>query len=380
VRTAPTEPSPTMRDRMAMYNGNVLKMGLFGANCSSGRCVTTVPERWTGNWEDNLALAQMCDERGIEFMLPVGRWKGYGGDTDYQGATLETITWATGLVASTQNLVAFGTVHAPLIHPIVAAKAMVTADQIGEGRFGLNLVCGWNEDEFTMFGVQQRDHEARYDYAKEWLDAVKAMWSRDGQFDIAGNYIKLKDVRAKPKPYGGTRPYVMNAGASPTGQAFAIANCDGLFVSTSLQALDTAEQTVRRVRAAAQQQGRELDVFTAGVVTCRPTRKEAEEYDHYATVENADLGAIDHILAMRGVTPDKYSAEEFATLRRKQAYGMGGVRLVGTPDEIAQDIAALSQAGIAGIALSFVHYIEELPYFCAEVLPRLARLGLRNPA
>jgi dimethylsulfone monooxygenase len=57
---------------------------------------------------------------------------------------------------------------------------------------------------------------------------------------------------------------------------------------------------------------------------------------------------------------------------------MGGVRLVGTPDAIAQDVAALSQAGIAGIALSFVHYIEELPYFCDEVLPRLARLGLRN--
>ena len=82
---------------------------------------------------------------------------------------------------------------------------------------------------------------------------------------------------------------------------------------------------------------------------------------------------------MRGVTPDKYSGEEFATLRRKQAYGMGGVRLVGTPDEVVQDIAALSRAGIAGIALSFVHYIEELPYFCAEVLPRLSRLGLRDP-
>jgi len=137
---------------------------------------------------------------------------------------------------------------------------------------------------------------------------------------------------------------------------------------------------VRRVKEAARQQDRALDVFTAGVVTCRPTRQEAEAYDHYATVENADLGAIDHILAMRGVTPDKYSAEEFATLRRKQAYGMGGVRLVGTPDEITQDLAALSEAGIAGIALSFVHYIDELPYFCAEVLPRLARLGLRSPA
>ena len=88
------------RDRMAMYTDNALKIGLFGANCSSGRAVTKVPERWTGNWEDNLALARMADEAGIEFMLPVGRWKGYGGDTDYMGTTLETITWATGLLAT----------------------------------------------------------------------------------------------------------------------------------------------------------------------------------------------------------------------------------------------------------------------------------------
>ncbi len=67
----------------------------------------------------------------------------------------------------------FGTVHAPLFHPIIAAKQFVTADQVGEGRFGLNIVVGWNEDEFQMFGVTQREHEARYDYAQDWIDAVK---------------------------------------------------------------------------------------------------------------------------------------------------------------------------------------------------------------
>jgi FMNH2-dependent dimethyl sulfone monooxygenase len=366
--------------RSGLNSRHKLKIGLFGANCSSGRAVTKIPERWSGSWADCRRLAQMADEAGIEFMLPIGRWRGYGGDTDYQGATLETITWAAGLLACTKRLVAFGTVHAPLIHPVVAAKAMVTADHIGEGRFGLNLVCGWNEDEFSMFGVAQRDHEARYDYAKEWIDAVKAMWSRDEPFDFDGAYIKLKDVRAKPKPHGGTRPYVMNAGASPTGQAFAIKNCDGLFISASLKSLNVDAQTAMRIREAARQHGRELDVFTAGVVTCRPTRKEAEEYDHYAVIENGDIGAIDHILAMRGHTPDKYTADEFATMRRRQAYGMGGIRLVGTPDDIAQDLAALSAAGIAGIGLSFVHYTAELPYFCTEVLPRLERLGLRNPS
>ena len=121
----------SQRERAQMGSANRLKLGLFGANCSSGRAVTMVPERWSGKWRDCLALAKMADEAGIEFMLPIGRWKGYGGATDYQGETLETVTCAAGLLASTQRLVVFGTVHAPLIAPLIAAKEFVTADHIG---------------------------------------------------------------------------------------------------------------------------------------------------------------------------------------------------------------------------------------------------------
>ena len=122
--------------RAAMGSTNRLKLGLFGANCSSGRAVTRVPERWSGSWPDCVRLAQMADRAGIEFMLPIGRWKGYGGDTDYQGATWETVAWACGLLAKTEQLTVFGTVHAPLISPLIAAKEFVTTDHIGEGRFG----------------------------------------------------------------------------------------------------------------------------------------------------------------------------------------------------------------------------------------------------
>ena len=72
-----------MDERIAMHNRNRFKLGLFGSNCSSRRAVTRVPERWSGNWADNLALARMADEAGIDFMLPIGRWLGYGGETDY---------------------------------------------------------------------------------------------------------------------------------------------------------------------------------------------------------------------------------------------------------------------------------------------------------
>jgi hypothetical protein len=33
---------------------------------------------------------------------------------------------------------------------------------------------------------------------------------------------------------------------------------------------------------------------------------------------------------------------------------------------------------MCGIAVSFVNYLNELPYFCDEVLPRLVRLGVRE--
>jgi FMNH2-dependent dimethyl sulfone monooxygenase len=209
--------------RVSMYNDNLLKLGFFGANCSSGRYVTKVPERWSGNWEDNLRLVLMMDEAGMDFMLPIGRWKGYGGDTDYQGAAYETITWASGLLAATKRITVFGTVHAPLFPPLIAAKMIVTADHIGRGRFGLNIVCGWNENEFDMFGVKPGDHDARYRQGQEWIDVLRRAWTED-DFDFKGEFFNLKGVREKPKPYGGTLPLTMNAGASGDGRAVALRN------------------------------------------------------------------------------------------------------------------------------------------------------------
>jgi hypothetical protein len=60
-------------------------------------------------------------------------------------------------------------------------------------------------------------------------------------------------------------------------------------------------------------------------------------------------------------------------MREHQANGMGGLPLVGDPDMVARDLAQLATAGLTGIAVSFVNYLDELPYFCAEVLPRLTQ-------
>lgn len=366
-------------DRRSMYNGNQFKLGLFGANCSSGRAITKVPERWSGSWEDNLALARMADEVGLDFLLPIGRWKGYGGETNYQGETLETVTWATALLAATRRITVFATVHAPLLHPVFAAKQFVTADHVGQGRFGLNIVCGWNEGEFKMFGATQRDHEGRYEYGQEWIDVVRMIWEREDPFDYKGRHLKLEEVTGGPKPYGDEQPLVMNAGASPTGQAFAVRNCDALF--STPRGAETVEELaagIRNVKDLAAEQGREIDVYSVGVITCKPTMKEAEDYHRHCIIDDADWSAVDNILAMKDITPENMGAEAFERRRRHQAHGMGGIPIVGDPDTVAADIARMAKAGIRGIGVSFVNYLEELPYFCDEVLPRLESMGLRE--
>ena len=370
--------APSHADRCQMHNANKLKIGLFGSNCSSGRVVTTVPERWSGSWPDNLRLARMADEAGIDFLLPLGRWKGYGGDTDYQGATLETLTWASGLLASTRRITVFGTVHAPLFNPVIAAKEMVTADHIGEGRFGLNIVVGWNEDEFDMFGIEQREHAERYVYAQEWIDALRMIWSDREDFDFVGKYLNMKGIRAKPKPFGGSEPLIMNAGASPTGQAFAVKNCDAFFIRASRELVKVTAQNVAKVRDQANLQGRDIGFYTVGMVTCRKTQKEAEEYFQYAVIEQADRALLDKTLAEDNITPQAVGMQPYATQRDELARGWGGLPIVGDPDHVAARMREYSQAGLQGIAISLLNFTDELPLLCDDVLPRLERLGLRQ--
>jgi alkanesulfonate monooxygenase SsuD/methylene tetrahydromethanopterin reductase-like flavin-dependent oxidoreductase (luciferase family) len=369
---------PAANARLSMYNRNALKLGFFGANCSSGLAATKVPERWSGSWEDNLRLARMMDEAGIDFMLPIARWRGFGGATNFEHATLETLVWACGLLAATQRLTVFGTVHAPLIHPVFAAKQMVTADHIGRGRFGLNVVCGWNADEFDMFGVAQREHDTRYEYGEEWLRIVKELWTHEGAFDFDGEYFTLRGAFAEPKPYGATQPIVMNAGSSPAGAAFASRNADFLFVP--IRWLEQARESVAATVARAHDLGRSVGVFTSASVVCRRTQREADEFFHYYAEEQGDWGAVDHMIdvGMRGASTTM-QPELFQKLRIRYAAGYGGWTVVGDPDRVAEAFAEIAAAGFSGIAMGFVNYVDEFPLFRDEVLPRLERRSLREP-
>jgi FMNH2-dependent dimethyl sulfone monooxygenase len=365
-------------DRAELGSSNALKLGIFGANMSSGIAATKVTERWSASWDENVALAQMLDNAGVEFMLPVARWKGFGGSTNFEGAGFETVTWACGLLGATTNLTVFGTVHAPLVHPIFAAKQFVTVDHAARGRFGLNLVCGWNQDEFEMFNVSQRDHETRYVYGAEWLRVIRTMWESEGAFDFDGEFLTLHGVESQPKPYGGTQPVIMNAGSSDTGKGFAIANCQYL-LSTIRMSVEQAAENVADAHQRAAALGKRLGVMTTASVVCRPTQREAEEYYRYYADEQADWDAVERMvdIGSRG-SSTTMQPEHYQRMRVRFAAGYGGWPVVGDPDRVANEFIAIARAGFSGIAMGFVNYLAEFPYFRDEVIPRLERAGVRS--
>ena len=355
---------------------NPFKIGIFAANCSSGLAATTIPERWAASWEGNLAIAKLADAAGIEFMLPLARWRGYPGPSNFQGHSFESLTWAGALLASTRDITVFATVHVPLVHPIFAAKQMATIDHVGAGRFGLNIVCGWNADEFAMFGVDQREHDDRYVYGEEWWDIVRRIWSSEAPFDVRTENFTLDGVIGRPGPYGGTRPIVMNAAGSPAGRGFAVRNCDLLF--TIMAEIERGRRDVASIRAAAQEAGRPVQIFTTAYVVCRPTKAEAEDFVRYYVDQNADWAATDHWYAMQAANTQSRPPELRDLFRYRFAAGHGCFPLIGSPDDVANAMAEMAAAGFAGTTIAFVDYAKEFPYFAAEVLPRLERLGLRH--
>jgi FMNH2-dependent dimethyl sulfone monooxygenase len=368
-----------------ILDGNPFKMGLFGSNCSGGLSFTTLPERWEASWENNAKLAQLADEAGFECMVPIARWKGFGGATNVNGTSFETITWACGLLAQTRRISVFGTVHVPMIHPVLAAKQMVTADHVGQGRFGLNIVCGFNLSEFQMFGVPQYEHDKRYEQGQEWWEVVRKVWSCAGPSTHEGKFYKLSALEGLPGPYGGKNPVMMNAGVSPAGRGFAIRNSDLHFDDLhfgNCERPEDASDRIKETKWQARELGREIQVWIPVSIVCRPTQREVDEYLR-RSVEHADWEGLERLMRLLA-GPSNARAFSPEAMRQKvrsdcKVLGYGeNYSIFGDPDRVAQELNRFHEAGFDGVAIDFINYLEELPYFVQEVIPRLERLGIRR--
>jgi alkanesulfonate monooxygenase SsuD/methylene tetrahydromethanopterin reductase-like flavin-dependent oxidoreductase (luciferase family) len=357
-----------------MHGPNRFKLGVFSTNADGGLTMTTLPERWPATWDDVVRSAQLADRAGFEFLLPIARWKGFGGQTNSREWSFETLTFAAALAGVTQNIALFATVHTPMVHPVFAAKALATIDHASAGRAGLNIVCGWNPDEFKLFGLDMIDD--RYAQGLEWVDILNRIYTEPAPFDFNGRFYKLQSVSGLPRPVQRPRPVTLNAAFSPTGRDFAARAADFLF--TTFVDIDSGRPHIADMRARAAALGRQMDVFTTTHVVCRPTQMEAEDYyDRYA-VQNADDAALDFYMAQKEKNSSSHDPEAYRLHRKRFAGGAGTYPLVGTPRHIAEDMIRMSQAGFAGTTVSFVNFTDELPAFIDGVLPLLREAGLRG--
>jgi FMNH2-dependent dimethyl sulfone monooxygenase len=369
-----------------IFGPNRFKLGLFNANCDGGFAISKAPERWRANWDDIVKISLMADEAGIEFILPVAKWRGLGGEADNLGCSFETLTHSAAIGALTKRIAMFVTIHVPVMTPAYTAKALTTIDHATHGRAGLNIVCGWNQEEFDVHGVTI-DAERRYDQGLEWYRILAKLLKGGEPFDWDGEFYKLRGLTTNPLPLQKPMPPVMSAGFSHQGRDFAAQASDLLF--TSVSSLDRAPMIVKSVNDYAARYGRTIPVYTSSHIVCRPTRQEAEDFYYYFAEEMADRASLDHMRKQKAATMGKDTPKEermdlnpqaHTRLRGKIYPGTfpGSYTFVGSPDDIVDEMVQLEAAGLRGAAITFLDYIADMPYFLQEVLPRMERAGLRE--
>lgn len=359
---------------------NKLKLGVFGATVSGGLTPTQAPGALEINWPNTKDIVVTADRAGFEVQVPVARWKALPGKTQFNGVCYEPTAWAAALGSITNHTTLFSTTHVPAIHPVVAAKQYTTVDHASGGRFGLNLVCGWNEAEFRMFGVQLVDHDERYNYAAEWLHVVRECWTRQDEFDFEGKYFKIAKGYAQPKPLQTPHPPVMNAGRSGIGRAFAAKHADIAF--TAMNDIDIVANTpqideFRRIGR--DDYNRSFQLWSSAYVVCRPTEKEAKDYVNYYVNEMGDWEAAEFIFTDGPTGRTLLTTEQLRIARHRLVAGWGGLPLVGTPEMIVDSMLKIPRAGLDGIVLSWVNYQTEMRDFIQQVLPLMEQAGLRQP-
>jgi dimethylsulfone monooxygenase len=360
-----------------LLNENPFKLGVFSFNVKSGGAITTAEGSLRGTWDEQVAIAQAADRGGWDFVLPVARWRGMGGPSGYCDDSLETFTWAAGLAAVTERIGVICTVHVPIFHPLLAAKQGATIDVISGGRFGINVVVGWNASEFDMFGIEQQPHDVRYEVGAEWAAIVRALWS-DESVDYEGKYYTIRDGYLSPKPVARPRPVLVNAGQSAAGIRFAAEHMD--FTFQSHPEVDELLKLVTQAKQIARDEfDREIGVLSLLHIACADTEREAQDlFTYYVDEVGDDVAARRMVELMIGGDLRSVPRDVLAGHQRALKAGSGGMPIVGTPEMVTEKIIELHGLGLAGAAITWMDFQDGIGRFNEQVLPLMVEAGLRT--
>lgn len=338
--------------------------GVFLPIGNGGWMVSTTAPHPEATYAYNRQVAMDAEAAGLDFIMSMAKWKGFGGLTDHWGETLESMTLMAGLAECTSKVKIWATMHANLHHPLVAAKMYTTLQQISGGRVGMNIVNGAYADEFAQMGLWQEMSKAdRYRMTAEWTEAVTRLWT-EPEVTMHSDFFTLE--KASSRPFPDPLPMIINAGASDEGIAFQARWADGAFLGA--ESFDEMALKSRKVHALAAEYGRECKTYAMLTVVLAETDEAASQLVlEYG--EGLDREALLNMSLAWGL-PEEWARSWVEGATGEKAFQVPYV--AGSAETVATTIVDLvARAELDGLMLIFPDYHADLPRFGEQVLPKL---------
>ncbi|QEO14931.1 LLM class flavin-dependent oxidoreductase [Agromyces intestinalis] len=339
--------------------------GVFLPNAAGGWLISTTAPYPPASYDYNRSVALVAERIGLDFVMAMAKWRGFGGSTDHWGETIESMTMMAGIAEATERVKIWATVHANMQHPAFAAKVFTTLQQISRGRAGMNIVNGAYADEFEQMGIwdAEMSKDARYRMTEEWTRAVLRLWS-EPSVTMHGEFFTLEDCESRPHP--DPRPTIISAGRSPQGRAFQAAFADGAFLGA--ESLDEMRDLSRDVHEKAAAAGREVRTYSMLTIVQDETDAAAEaRVIRYG--EGLDRTALGNMRRSWG-WDDKRALSWAEGAKGEEAFQTPYV--AGDAATVAERIqSVLETAELDGLMLIFPDYLEDMPVFGESVLPVL---------
>ncbi|ETS83435.1 Pyrimidine monooxygenase RutA [Pestalotiopsis fici W106-1] len=348
-----------------------LDVGVFIPIGNDGWLISTTAPRFMPTFELNKEIVLKAERYGFDFALSMIKLRGFGGKTEHWDHNLESFTLMAGLAAVTSKIKLFASTAILTLPPALCARMATTIDSIAPGRFGVNIVTGWQAAEYTQMGVWPGDayFGYRYDYAEEYVRVMRELWA-NGTSDFKGEHFKMDDCKLSPRPSGDIK--VIAAGQSPRGVKFASEWADYNFCSGKGINTPTAFADANaRLVDAAKDTGRDVGAMVLFMIIMDKTDEAATaKWDYYR--EGTDWDALSWVADQSG--RDK-QADASSTARRLVStlgdpVNMNGGTLVGGYESIARMLDEIAEVeGLKGVMLTFDEFLTGLDNFAEFVQP-----------
>ncbi len=354
-------------------NNHAMNIGVFIPIGNNGWLLSENAPQYMPSFELNKQITLKAEQYGLDFALSMIKLRGFGGKTEFWDHNLESFTLMAGLAAVTSRIKLYATAPTLCLPPAIVARMASTIDSISNGRFGLNLVTGWQRPEYSQMGLWPGDEyfSRRYAYLSEYAQVLRDLWET-GSSDLKGEFFQMEDCRLSPRPQAEMK--IICAGQSAAGMAFTATYADYNFCFGKGVNTPTAfAPTVDRLEEAKAKTGRDVSSYVLFMIISDETDEAARaKWEHYKA--GADQEAIAW-LGLQGAADTKSGAD---TNIRQMADPTSAVNInMGTLVGSYATVAALldevvTVPGTGGVLLVFDDFLKGLDDFGTKIQPLMA--------